>query len=477
MFFSFVLFATVLSILFLSMYGSRSSQNRTLEIYTQNVERFSDLSLTISRTKQNIENYYKRGDSQYYEAFTQSREELEIKIRHLNRIFWGTPHYLYIRIVENINDYCTEELNRYNQEITFDVEYYNHQLRVLNAFSVMGMYANEGMSNYIKNAKVEFDQVLTAQRSFSTLLVMFLMICVIIAFFISYSVLHHITLQLEQMADHAKQLTDASWHIPDLQSDSVVELNTLAIAINTMKRSLNEYFIRLKEKADLEIRYRQEQQKNAEKSRELYKAQYQLLASKTDPHFLFNSLNIIYRKSMFSGDKEIMRTVSALSEVLRYNLEYRADFVTLDTELSVLDSYLYIHKQRFDNRLQVERQIKCDPKDILIMPFILQPIMEVVLTNKIWREDLSGFITVTLEKQSEHLLYIAIVLTATHDLCIDDSSSSSTQIAPLSFSDLKLRTEHVYRQEIHFENFLTDREHRVELIVPIGERGEPLNYV
>jgi len=477
MFFSFMLFATVLSVLYFSMYVSRSSQNQTLEVYTQNVETLSDLSLSISRAKKNIENFYKRGDVQFFDTFIQSRNELEAAIKELDLVFHNTPYYLYIRIVENINDYCTNELNKYNNEITFDIEYYNHQQRVLNAFTVMGVYANEGMSNYIKNAKAEFAAILEAQKYSSTILLIVLILCVAIAFFISYSVLHQITIQLEKMAEHAKQLTSASWHIRDLESNSVAELNTLSLAINTMKRSLNEYFVRLKEKADLEIRYRQEQQKNAEKSRELYKTQYQLLASKTDPHFLFNSLNIIYRRSMFSGDSEITRTVSALSEVLRYNLEFKSEFVTLDTELSVLDSYLYIHRQRFDNRLKVEKVIKCEPKKILIMSFILQPIMEIVLTNKIWSDDVSGLITVTLEERSDTYLYICIALTATQDLCIDERTFSATRIAPLNFSDVKQRIEHVYQSDLFIENTITTKEHRVELIIPIGEQGVATSHV
>ena len=472
MFFSFMLFSTVLSILFLSMYASRSSQNRVLEVYTEQVQTLSDLSLSISRTKKNIENYYKRGDSQFYDAFIQSRHELETTIGELENTFQGTPYYLYIRIVENINDYCTEELNRYNQEITFDLEYYNHQQRVLNAFSVMGVYANEGMSNYIRGAKEAFADRLESQRHANTILVSLMVLGVAVAFLISYTVLHQITEQLEKMAEHAKQLTEASWHIPDLKSSRVVELNTLTLAINTMKKSLNEYFLRLKEKADLEIRYRQAQQKSAEQSKALYKTQYQLLASKTDPHFLFNTLNIIYRRSMFSGDAEIMKTVSALSEVLRYNLEFRSEFVTLDTELRVLDSYLYIHRQRFDNRLEVNRAIQCDPTQILIMPFLLQPIMEIVLTNTVWDDDLSGLITITIEERGQRKLFVRIALTASEGLCIDEHSFSATRLAPLSFDDVKQRLEHVYQQELYLEDILTETEHSVELMVPMREQGE-----
>jgi sensor histidine kinase YesM len=474
MFFSFLLFATVLSILFLSMYISRSNQNRILEVYTEQVQTLSDLSLSISRTKKNIENYYKRGDSQFYDAFIESRQEIENTIGELETIFKGTPYYLYVRIVENINDYCTNELNRYNQEITFDLEYYNHQQRVLNAFSVMGVYANEGMSNYIRGAKAAFADQVESQRHANTILVSLLVLGVAVAFIISYTVLHQITEQLEKMADHAKQLTEASWHIPDLKSSRVEELNTLSFAINKMKRSLNEYFLRLREKADLEIRYRQEQQKSAEKSRELYKTQYQLLASKTDPHFLFNTLNIIYRRSMFSGDAEIMKTVSALSEVLRYNLEFRSEFVTLDTELRVLDSYLYIHSQRFDNRLEVNRSIQCDPENILIMPFLLQPIMEIVLTNKVWDDDISGLITITIEDRPQKKLFVRIALTATQQLCIDDHSFSATRLAPLSFDDVKQRLEHVYQQDLYLKNVLTETEHWVELMIPKREQGETL---
>lgn len=448
-------------------------------MYTNNIELMSDLSLGIVNSQKNIKNYYRLGDEASFDAFIESRNESEQTVQSLRTIFSDSTYYIYIRILENINDYIKMELSQYNQEISFDTAYYNHQQRVLNAFSVMGIYSNEWMSHYIKTAKLEFDDFNQSQRVYYSRLIVILLFGVLLAFIVSYKTLQHIASQLQHISEHAEQLTNASWGIADLESDSVTELNTLSVAINTMKRSLNDYFFRLREKADLEIRYRQEQQKSAEKSRALYKTQYQLLASKVDPHFLFNSLNIIYRQSMFAKDDEIMRTTSALSEVLRYNLEFRSEVVSLKTELSVLDSYLYIHRLRFDNNLTVEKYIDSDLIHTHIMPFILQPSMEILLTNTIWDENSTGTIQLKIQQQTPTEIYISLSLCAFPELCVDERTFRHTNIRPLSFSDLKQRLEHFYRREIQISDRRDSQSHRLELVVLVmGDlSGEGVEHV
>ncbi|HJV44648.1 MAG TPA: histidine kinase [Bacillota bacterium] len=93
-------------------------------------------------------------------------------------------------------------------------------------------------------------------------------------------------------------------------------------------------------------------------------------------HFLYNALNTI--SSLCNTDSEKAGEITVeLAHYLRshfdfYNLE---KFVSLQKELSYINSYLNIVKIRFGDRLQVE----CDIMDDLVLqipPLILQPIVE-----------------------------------------------------------------------------------------------------
>lgn len=102
------------------------------------------------------------------------------------------------------------------------------------------------------------------------------------------------------------------------------------------------------------------------------KIERMMYSSKINPHFLFNSLNLMV--SLLDDKLKAEHVLISLSELLRYNLEAsKKELVSLKSELDSIKKYLYIQKERFGNRLSYE--INCDI-DIKIPPLILQPIVE-----------------------------------------------------------------------------------------------------
>lgn len=97
-----------------------------------------------------------------------------------------------------------------------------------------------------------------------------------------------------------------------------------------------------------------------------------LLTARVNPHFLFNSLNLVV--SMLKDPARAEQALLSLSELLRYNLDKsEKDRVRIDEELESVEKYLIIQKMRFDDRL--EYTIKCDT-DGRIPPMIVQPLVE-----------------------------------------------------------------------------------------------------
>jgi two-component system, LytTR family, sensor kinase len=98
----------------------------------------------------------------------------------------------------------------------------------------------------------------------------------------------------------------------------------------------------------------------------------QLHLSKINPHFLFNSLNLIL--SLLNKPEKAEKVLLNLSELLRYNLDASSkERITINEEISNVEHYLYIQKMRFEERL--EYSIKCET-DGTIPPLIIQPLVE-----------------------------------------------------------------------------------------------------
>lgn len=80
-------------------------------------------------------------------------------------------------------------------------------------------------------------------------------------------------------------------------------------------------------------------------------AQINLLNTQLNPHFLYNTLNLVSCIAIENRNDEISQIVTALSRMLRYTVENNKSKGKLQEELNWLDSYVYIMNRRFEGRL------------------------------------------------------------------------------------------------------------------------------
>lgn len=100
------------------------------------------------------------------------------------------------------------------------------------------------------------------------------------------------------------------------------------------------------------------------------------LTNQLNPHFLFNSLNNI-RFMIHENPVHADKTITALSEILRYSLESgRKDKVPLEQELEIVRRYLAVVALQLENRLQFQLVMPEALKQCLIPPMSLQMLME-----------------------------------------------------------------------------------------------------
>src|SRR5438067_2066844 len=106
------------------------------------------------------------------------------------------------------------------------------------------------------------------------------------------------------------------------------------------------------------------------------RAQIRALQAQINPHFLFNTLNVL-ASLIHSNPAKAEKVTEELAEIFRYALEStRADWVRLDDELHFIESYLEIEKARFQERLTYSFDIDPALRALKIPPMILQPLVE-----------------------------------------------------------------------------------------------------
>lgn len=108
-----------------------------------------------------------------------------------------------------------------------------------------------------------------------------------------------------------------------------------------------------------------------------HEAQLKMLRYQLNPHFLFNTLNSISTLILEKQIEAANRSVTRLSEFLRYTLDNDPmKKVTLAQEIHALDLYLSIEKVRFDERLRLNYEIAKETENALVPSMILQPLIE-----------------------------------------------------------------------------------------------------
>jgi two-component system, LytTR family, sensor kinase len=105
-------------------------------------------------------------------------------------------------------------------------------------------------------------------------------------------------------------------------------------------------------------------------------AKYESLKSQLDPHFLFNSLNVLTALIGEDPDKAEHFTTK-LSKVYRYVLEQKdKDLIAIQEELNFAKTYMELLKMRFEEAVQFELPKKISNPDFKIIPLSLQILLE-----------------------------------------------------------------------------------------------------
>ncbi len=160
--------------------------------------------------------------------------------------------------------------------------------------------------------------------------------------------------------------------------------------------------IRSQEKEVYSIQLEKEQLKNEQREME-----FKVLASQINPHFLYNTLETIRMKAFTAGNREVAKAIKLLSKIMRYVLDNTGTTVApLARELDYIQTYLEIQKLRFHDRFCYDMTIEhdLDPEAYLILPLLLQPIVENSIRHGLEGLESDGQIHIVVGRDKEDLL-------------------------------------------------------------------------
>lgn len=123
-------------------------------------------------------------------------------------------------------------------------------------------------------------------------------------------------------------------------------------------------------------------------------AEIKALQAQINPHFLFNTLEYINWTAQLKGVPEISETVTALARLMDANIGRDNKLIPLKEELYYIDNYISIIKSRYEDRLQVIKNVNEDVLDINIPKLLIQPLVENAVYHGIDKVTRNGIIEI-----------------------------------------------------------------------------------
>lgn len=135
-------------------------------------------------------------------------------------------------------------------------------------------------------------------------------------------------------------------------------------------------------------------------------AEIKALQAQINPHFLFNTLDSINWMAHLNNVPEISEMVTSLSTIMEASIGRDAKLISFREELNYIDNYAKILNKRFENRIQLIKNIQQEVLEIKIPRLLIQPLIENAIYHGIERGDKLGVIIISAKVTGDKVLIV-----------------------------------------------------------------------
>jgi sensor histidine kinase YesM len=196
--------------------------------------------------------------------------------------------------------------------------------------------------------------------------------------------------------------------------------------------------------------------KNLKLENEKVVAELKILRAQLNPHFLFNTLNNIYSLSI-DNSPHTSSAIGKLSEILDYIL-YRCDanFVSVTSELKLIENYIELERLRYDDRLEVEVQNSIQ-NDNLVPPLLFLSLVENAFKHGAGEDSGSPKIKVVLKTDLDQTFFEVV------NTFVENENQATKD--PIGLNNIKKQLDLLYSNNYSLEISKVNNLYRVTLIL------------
>jgi two-component system sensor histidine kinase YesM len=225
-------------------------------------------------------------------------------------------------------------------------------------------------------------------------MIVLLLTCVLIAA-ITFRVSRRIGRPLNELGRRVSKFANGDMTLEDEEFTTGDEIEQLNNSFNNMMQRIRSL---IEEVYEAKIRKHEAELNSKE-------AELTLLQAQINPHFLYNTLEIIRWKAMFltDGENEVAEIVSTLSDFFRLSLSKGNKIISLKDEIDHAKNYITIMNYRYPNKIVVEWYVDESMLDRKVPKIVLQPVIENAIYHGIKPKVEQGVIDVYIRRKDNNI--------------------------------------------------------------------------
>lgn len=257
-----------------------------------------------------------------------------------------------------------------------------------------------------------------------------------------------------ELTNQTKQVESGDF-TANVQVNSKDEIGRLGMRFNKMVKTIQnhinmEYKLKIKQK-DSELK---------------------ALQSQIDPHFLYNTLDMIRWTARLENAMETGQLIERLSKIFRMNLNNGKKWVSLEEELVYIQNYLALQKSRLGERLSFSIYADAQIKGAFLLKQILQPVVENSIQHGFKDLPRQGVIHIRCYKVDDQV-WIDVI---DNGWGFPSESTDNTKQTGYALKNLKDRLAFAFGEKYGMKLLETEEGTSVRLVLPLLNE-EKLNVI
>ena len=298
--------------------------DRTIKKFNSTYTTYNELNQFYDNLKNlndALQVYLYSPDDQNYKDFHRYRTVLQGNVEKVKASLKNQDHVWRFELLNNMVDgYMAQAELVIASDLQQEKEFSAKYQELLYEYDLINKTASEYYGLATQDMQLQKAAVNSNQKTMQLVSLFFILYLIVWMIYFSISTIKSITDPLEKVINNMNRIKKGAYDLTQI-SNTNKEMNVLCLALEDMADSIEKNIQYENEKARLERRVLEQQNDNLRKDELLAQSELRILQNQINPHFLFNTLNMIYKKAYSEGAYETSELMEKTSQLLRYGLD------------------------------------------------------------------------------------------------------------------------------------------------------------